>query len=75
MEKNDKRAVIILLTPLLEHLLKLSYWNSKKQMSGNHWVSEIVNFCAQIQNRLEDSPSLRTQLETFYQKAHSTAIC
>ena len=74
MGKNDKRALLSLLTRLLEHLLKLSYWEAEKPISGNHWASEIVNFRAQIQDRLEDSPSLRPQLETFYAKAHPIAI-
>jgi len=65
MGKNDKRALISLLTRLLEHLLKLSYWESEKPRSGNHWSSEIVNFRAQIKTRIEDSPSFRPQMETF----------
>jgi hypothetical protein len=74
MGKNDKRAIISLLTRVLEHLLKLSYWESEKPRSGNHWAAEIVNFRAQIQGRLEDSPSLYSQLPTFYEKAHPVAI-
>ena len=74
MGKNDKRALISLLTRVLEHLLKLSYWESEKPRSGNHWAAEIVNFRAQIQGRLEDSPSLNSQLQTFYEKAHPVAI-
>jgi hypothetical protein len=31
MGKNDKRALISLLTRVLEHLLKLSYWESENQ--------------------------------------------
>lgn len=74
MGKNDKRALISLLTRLLEHLLKLSYWESEKPRSGNHWSSEIVNFRAQIQTRIEDSPSFRPQMETFYEKAYPVAL-
>lgn len=74
MGKNDKRALLSLLTRLLEHLLKLTYWESEQPRSGNHWASEIVNFRAQIQVRLEDSPSLRPQLPTFYAKAHPIAL-
>lgn len=33
-----------------------------------------MNFRAQICDRLEDSPSLRPQLEYFYEKAYPTAI-
>ncbi|MEA5617839.1 DUF29 domain-containing protein [Cronbergia sp. UHCC 0137] len=74
MGKNDKRALSSLLTRLLEHLLKLSYWEVEKPRSGNHWASEIVNFRSQIQTRLEDSPSLCSQLETMYEKVYPVAI-
>ncbi len=74
MGKNDKRVLLSLLTRLLEHLLKLSYWESEKQRSGNHWAAEIVNFRSQIQTRLEDSPSLRPQLEEMYAKVYPVAI-
>ncbi len=42
--KSQKRALESLLTRLLEHLLKLSYWQSEKERSGPHWSAEIVNF-------------------------------
>ncbi|GBF81348.1 hypothetical protein AsFPU1_2761 [Aphanothece sacrum FPU1] len=35
MGKNDKRALLSLLTRLLEHLLKLAYWEFEKDRSGN----------------------------------------
>lgn len=74
MEKSDKRAMLSLLTRLLEHLLKLSYWEVEKEHSGNHWAAEIVNFRAQIQHRLEDSPSLKSELEAMYAKAYPVAV-
>lgn len=74
MGKSEKRALISLLTRLIEHLLKLSYWEKEKERVGNHWASEIVNFRAQIETRLEDSPSLRSQLPALYEKAYPVAI-
>ncbi|NBD33236.1 MAG: DUF29 family protein [Cyanobacteria bacterium] len=74
MGKSEKRALLSLLTRLLEHLLKLAYWESEKARVGNHWASEIVNFRAQIKAGLEDSPSLRSQLPTLYEKAYPTAV-
>lgn len=74
MGKSDRRAVLSLLTRLLEHLLKLSYWEVEKEYSGNHWAAEIVNFRAQIQDRLEDSPSLKNELEGMYAKAYPVAV-
>lgn len=74
MGKSQRRGLETLLTRLLEHLLKLSYWQSEKEYSGNHWASEIVNFRAQIKNRLEDSPSLRGKLPEIYTKIYPVAI-
>jgi Domain of unknown function DUF29 len=74
MGKSDRRALMSLLTRLIEHLLKLAYWQEEKKRSGNHWAAEIVNFRAQIQHRLEDSPSLRPELETMYAKVYPVAI-
>ncbi|NBD15468.1 MAG: DUF29 family protein [Cyanobacteria bacterium] len=74
MGRSEKRALISLLTRLIEHLLKLSYWEEEKERVGNHWAAEIVNFRAQIQTRLEDSPSLRSQLPSLYEKAYSVAV-
>ncbi|MDJ0573572.1 MAG: DUF29 domain-containing protein [Xenococcaceae cyanobacterium MO_234.B1] len=74
MGKSERRALISLLTRLLEHLLKLSYWEAEKKRCGNHWASEIVNFRFQIENRLEDSPSLRKELPAMYDKAYPVAV-
>ncbi len=73
MGKNQKRALLSLLTRLLEHLLKLSYWEAEKKQSSSHWAAEVVNFRAQIQNLLEDSPSLKNELAGMYIKAYSVA--
>ena len=74
MGKSDRRALMSLLTRLIEHLLKLAYWQEEKKRSGNHWAAAIVNFRAQIQHRLEDSPSLRTELAAMYDKVYPVAI-
>ncbi|MEQ8969406.1 MAG: DUF29 domain-containing protein [Coleofasciculus sp. C1-SOL-03] len=74
MGKSERRAVLSLLTRLLEHLLKLSYWEAEKEYSGNLMAAEIVNFRAQIQQRLEDSPSLKPELDAMYAKAYPVAI-
>jgi hypothetical protein len=74
MGKSDRRALMSLLTRLIEHLLKLAYWQEEKKRSGNHWAAAIVNFRAQIQQRLEDSPSLRPELAAMYDKVYPVAI-
>ena len=74
MGKSERRALLSLLTRLLKHLLKMSYWDAEKERKYNHWASKVVNFRAQIENQLEDSPSLKRELPAFYQRAHATAI-
>lgn len=74
MGKSDRRALMSLLTRLIEQLLKLAYWQEEKKRSGNHWAAAIVNFRAQIQHRLEDSPSLRSELAAMYDKVYPVAI-
>jgi hypothetical protein len=74
MGKSQKRALESFLTRLVEHLLKLSYWESEKERNGNHWKSEIVNFRYQIHKRLKESPSLRPELESIYAEIFPVAI-
>jgi hypothetical protein len=66
MGRNQKRAVESLLLRLIEHILKLEYWDAEKERCGNHWKSEIVNFRYQIQKRLKESPSLKKHLEECF---------
>lgn len=72
--KGEKNAVKSLLTRLLEHLLKLSYWDSEKAYNHRKWRSEIVTFRIQIKDRLEESPSLNNYLESSYPKCFQAAI-
>ncbi len=74
MGKSQKRALESFLTRLVEHLLKLSYWESEKERNSNHWKSEIVNFRYQIHKRLKESPSLRPELESIYAEIFPVAI-
>ncbi len=72
--KSQKRALESFLTRLVEHLLKLCYWESEKERNGNHWKSEIVNFRYQIHKRLKESPSLSAELESIYIEIFPVAI-
>jgi len=74
MGKSQKRALENLLTHLLEHLLKLSYWESEKDRSGNYWAAEIVNFRYQINKRIKESHSLKPALESMYAEIFPIAI-
>jgi len=57
--RNEKHRLKSLLTRLLEHLLKLAYWESEKQYNAKHWRKEIRNFRIQLNDTIKDSPSLK----------------
>jgi hypothetical protein len=73
LSRSDKRKLESLLIKLIEHLLKLGYWESEKEKNKGHWQGEIINFRKQIKRLLKDSPSLKPYLreifEEFYQDA------
>lgn len=66
MAKSDKRALRSYTQRLIEHIFKLKYWKSERDRNQNGWKSEVINFRGEIQNILEDSPSLRNYLEDNY---------
>jgi hypothetical protein len=66
MGKSQKRAVESLLLRLIEHLLKLKYWETEKERNQKHWQSEIVNFRVLLRKRLKESPSLKAILPEIY---------
>ncbi|GET41405.1 hypothetical protein MiSe_62170 [Microseira wollei NIES-4236] len=63
---------------LIEHLLKLMYWEAEKTDNARGWRDTIVEQRIQIELSLEDSPSLGPLLTDLfldcYQKARSTAL-
>jgi hypothetical protein len=71
--KNDRRALKSLLTRLLEHLLKLAYWQSAREYNQRGWKKEIRNFRLQIADILEDSPSLKSYLREILPKCYLDA--
>jgi len=60
--KSDKRAISSYLMRLCEHLLKLKYWETEREMCFRGWDLEVANFRLQIQAILKDSPSLKKHL-------------
>jgi hypothetical protein len=62
-----------LLTRLLEHLLKLTYWQSQRDYNQAGWKKEIRNFRLQIADLLADSPSLKSYLREILAKCYLDA--
>jgi len=73
LARRDKKKLKSLLKHLIEHLLKLKYWQAEKSRNQGHWQAEITNFRQLIQDELEDSPSLQPYLYEIYPQCYAEA--
>lgn len=70
LSRRDRKKLKSLLRNLLEHLLKLKYWDSERHNNQGHWQGEISNFRKQIRDELEDSPSLKGYLQEIFDECY-----
>ncbi|QOV21582.1 DUF29 domain-containing protein [Anabaenopsis elenkinii] len=73
LSRREKRRMESLLTLLIEHLLKSTYWESEKPRNLAHWQAEITNFRKQIKRELKASPSLNTYLKEIFIECYQDA--
>ncbi|HEY9693439.1 MAG TPA: DUF29 domain-containing protein [Oculatellaceae cyanobacterium] len=73
MERSQKRAIKNLLIRLFEHLLKLKYWETERERNQGHLQGEIRTFRRQIQDELEDSPSLKPYILEIFDECYEKA--
>ncbi len=64
--KSQKRALKSLTRRLIEHILKINYWETERERNLVHWRIEVENFREDIQDLLADSPSLKNYLQENY---------
>jgi hypothetical protein len=73
MGRSEKRELKSRLIVLIEHLLKLVYWEAEKENNANGWRSTIVEQRNQIELSLEDSPSLKPLLVEIFLDCYGKA--
>jgi hypothetical protein len=73
LSERKKRKMENLLTRLIEHLLKLAYWQSEIERNQGHWAGEIRNFRLQIKRQLKASPSLKPYLREIFEECYQDA--
>ncbi|MGI0481846.1 DUF29 domain-containing protein [Geminocystis sp. CENA526] len=73
LSRRDKKKLKSLLRNLLEHLLKIKYWESEIERNQSHWRGEIMNFRQLIRDELQDSPSLKRYLSEIYEECYQDA--
>ena len=72
--KSRENALESYLERLLEHLLKLSYWESGKEYCTRGWKAEIRNFRAQIKKIIRKNPALKNKLEPIWKEIYPVRI-
>ncbi|RPH90629.1 MAG: DUF29 domain-containing protein [Chroococcales cyanobacterium metabat2.561] len=73
MGKSEKRSLESYLTRLLEHLLKLVYWQSELEYNQRGWKNEIRNFRRAMKRIIADSPSLQLYLVEIFNNSFQEA--
>ena len=71
---SQKRALRSYTQRLIEHIFKIQYWESERHRNLNGWKAEIINFRTEIQNILEDSPSLKNYLAENYPNWYQKSV-
>ena len=74
MGKSERRALQSYLERLIEHLLKLKYWEAERDRCERGWKIEIIEFRSRIESILNDSPSLKNYLVEIYPRIHKLAL-
>jgi hypothetical protein len=71
MGRSEKRELVSRLSVLLLHLLK---WQLQPGLRGNSWRLGIENTRYQLEEHLDDNPSLRSQLDQVMRNAYRRAL-
>ena len=74
MTASERRALRSYTKRLIEHILKLKYWNNEKKYNRRSWEKEVVNFREEIKSILEESPSLNNYLEQNYLNWYAKSV-
>jgi predicted nucleic acid-binding Zn-ribbon protein len=71
MGRSEKRELVNRLTVLLLHLLK---WQFQPGLRGNSWRLSIENTRYQLEDHLDDNPSLKSHLDDAMRSAYRRAM-
>ena len=66
MGKSEKRSLESYLERLIEHILKLQYWQGERDRNYKHWQVEIINFRSRIARLLKRNPSFNRYMAEVY---------
>lgn len=73
MGRSEKKEIKSRLIILIEHLLKLNYWQAEKEYNARGWRNTVVEQRLQINLSFEDSPSLIKVLDESFLDCYNKA--
>ena len=73
MGRSEKRELESRLTTIIEHLLKLIYWQAEKDYDARGWRGTVIEQRRQLQRLLKDSPSLKRLLPEIFLDCYQAA--
>lgn len=71
--RSEKRQLSSRIITVLEHLLKLAYWEEERECNARGWKNTIIEQRKKIELILRDSPSLRSQLVNIFPECYQDA--
>jgi Domain of unknown function DUF29 len=74
MGKSEKRSLENYLERLVEHVLKLQYWDDEYERNFRHWRGEVINFRNRLKRLLRRSPSLKKYMSEVYPEIFADAV-
>lgn len=74
MGASQKRALDSYLQRLIEHVLKLQYWEAERDRCRQGWMVEVSNFRSRINRILKKNPSLKNYVANEYEDIYQDAI-
>ncbi|WP_353932123.1 DUF29 domain-containing protein [Okeanomitos corallinicola TIOX110] len=73
MGRSEKKELKCRLIILIEHILKLEYWQIEKENNARGWRNTVAKQRLQIELTLEESPSLRNMLDDIFEECYQKA--
>jgi hypothetical protein len=73
MGRSEKRELKSRLLVVMEHLLKIMFWESEKSQNLRSWRNTVLEQRYQLELLLEDSPSLRPMLQDSFADSYDKA--
>jgi hypothetical protein len=73
MGRGERRELKSRLLVIMEHLLKLMYWEDEKARNARGWRTTVLEQRTQLELLLEDSPSLRGMVSDIFSESYTKA--